>query len=123
MKRFITILILICINFCHASEIVILHTSDTHGRISPIEYNHQQDMGGLSKRVKIFNDEKENNENILLLDSGDVFQGSIYYKYDKGKLNSKLLRYLHYDAIALGNHEFDDGIKILKHSKILYFRK
>ncbi len=114
MKKAFLCLILLCINLCYAAEITILHTSDTHGRISPIEYKGKADIGGLSRRIYIFNKTKSDSKNYLLLDSGDVFQGSIYYRIDKGLLNAKLLPYLNYDAIALGNHEFDDGLKILK---------
>ena len=114
MKKLVLILALLFANFCFASEVVIIHTSDTHGRISPIEYNGIKDVGGFSKRVQFINELKKQNKNILLLDSGDYFQGSLYYKLDEGKSISKLLPEIKYDAITLGNHEFDDGIKVLK---------
>ena len=116
MKKIILILALLIGNICFASEVVILHTSDTHGRISPIEYDGVKNMGGFSKRVNYVNEVKKQNKNVLLLDSGDYFQGSIYYRIDYGKRIAKLLPEIKYDAIALGNHEFDNGTTVLKHN-------
>ena len=115
MKKLILILVLLFVSNCVlASELVILHTSDVHGRISPIEYNNIKNSGGFSKRVEFVNSVRNTNKNVLLLDSGDYFQGSLYYRIYKGKISAKLLPYIKYDAIALGNHEFDDGLKVLK---------
>lgn len=115
MKKIFLILgILIFGNFAFAGEVVILHTSDTHGRISPIEYKGRKNVAGISRRSSYIEQIRTENKNVLLLDSGDVFQGSLYYRHDYGKLNAKLLRYLKYDAIALGNHEFDNGVKVLR---------
>ena len=115
MKKIFLILgILIFGNFAFAGEVVILHTSDTHGRISPIEYKGRKNVAGISRRSSYIEQIRTENKNVLLLDSGDVFQGSLYYRHDYGKLNAKLLRYLNYDAIALGNHEFDNGVKVLR---------
>ena len=114
MKKIILIFSLLVYNICFASEITILHTSDTHGRISPIEYKGVKNSGGFSRRVTFVNDMRKTNKNILLLDSGDYFQGSLYYRLDYGKSGAKLMPYINYDAVALGNHEFDNGLKILK---------
>lgn len=111
------ILFLIFILFCQctlAENIVILHTSDIHGRLIPIEYKNQKDLGGFSRRVSFFNQIRQENKNVLIFDSGDYYQGSLFYSFDKGLSGSKLMPYAGYDAITLGNHEFDDGIKILK---------
>lgn len=115
-KIFLIFSILILGNIALASEVVILHTSDTHGRISPIEYKGRQNVAGISRRYTYINQMRAENKNVLLLDSGDVFQGSLYYRQDYGKLNAKLLKYLKYDAIVLGNHEFDNGVKVLRHN-------
>lgn len=114
VRSFILILCLLLGNVVFSAEVIILHTSDTHGRISPIEYNGVNYMGGFSKRLNIVQDVRKHNKNVLLLDSGDYFQGSIYYRIDQGKSIAKLLPDIKYDAIALGNHEFDNGIKVLK---------
>lgn len=114
MKKIILIFCLLLCNICFAEEITILHTSDTHGRISPVEYKGVKDSGGFSRRVTFVNEMRKTNKNLLLLDSGDYFQGSLYYRLDYGKSGAKLMPYIKYDAVALGNHEFDNGIKILK---------
>lgn len=116
MKKIILILALLIGNICFASEVMILHTNDTHGRISPIEYNDVKNMGGFSKRLAFVNEIRNKNKNVLLLDSGDYFQGSIYYRIDYGKRIAKLLPDIKYDAIALGNHELDNGTAVLKHN-------
>ncbi len=114
MKKVILILCLILGNVCFAAEFTILHTSDTHGRISPVEYKGTKNQGGFSRRVTFVNEMRKQNKNVLLLDSGDYFQGSLYYRLDYGKSGAKLLPYIRYDAITLGNHEFDNGLKVLK---------
>ncbi len=97
------------------NDITILHTSDVHGRLQPIEYHGLKNVGGAPRQVYYYNQTRQNNRHTLILDSGDIFQGSIYYQMYKGKLTAKLLKTaLKYDAVALGNHEFDRGIKELK---------
>lgn len=99
-----------------ATDITILHTSDVHGRLQPIEYHGLKDVAGAARQTYYFDKTRYKDKNTLVLDSGDIFQGSIYYQMFKGKLTSELLKtYLHYDAVALGNHEFDRGVKELKH--------
>ena len=88
-----------------ASEVTILHTSDIHGRIVPINYNSASDLGGFARCVTFFKEVRLKNKDVVLLDSGDYFQGSLYYRVYKGKKSAELLKYAGYDAIALGNHE------------------
>ena len=114
MKRFIITILLFFCNICYAADVKILHTSDVHGRIMPVTYKDIENQGGLARRVKYVNDFKKNNKNVLILDSGDCFQGSLYYRVDYGNAESKLMPEIKYDAIALGNHEFDNGEKVLK---------
>ena len=114
MKKLVLILALIVGNIASATEVTILHTSDVHGRISPVEYKGVKNTGGFSRRVSFINEMRAKNKNILVLDSGDYSQGSIYYRIFYGKASAKLLPYAKYDAIALGNHEFDNGEHVLK---------
>lgn len=114
MKKIILLLLLIVGNACFAADVTILHTSDVHGRISPIEYGGIKNSGGFSRRTTFVNEIRNQKKNVLLLDSGDYFQGSLYYRLDMGKSSAKLLPEIKYDAIALGNHEFDNGMKVLK---------
>jgi len=114
MKKIILLLCLIIGNICFAAEVKILHTSDIHGRIAPVTYSGVENSGGFSRRLTVVNEARAKNKNVLLLDSGDYFQGSLYYKLDKGKSQAKLLPMIKYDAITLGNHEFDNGLGVLK---------
>ena len=114
MKKIFLIITLLIGNLAFATEVTILHTSDVHGRISPVEYKGVKNTGGLSRRVTFFNEIRENNKHVLILDSGDYSQGSIYYRIYFGKASARLLPYAKYDAIALGNHEFDNGEHVLK---------
>lgn len=116
MKKFLLLLCLIIGNICFAAEVTILHTSDVHGRISPVEYKGEQNCGGFSRRFTLVNEIRNKNKNVLLLDSGDYFQGSLYYRLDLGKSSAKFLQDIKYDAITLGNHEFDNGEKVLKNN-------
>ena len=114
MKKILTILLIFLGNICLGADVKILHTSDVHGRISPVEYKGIENRGGFSRRVTLVNQIRNQNQNVLLLDSGDYFQGSLYYRMDLGKSSAKLLPEIKYDAIVLGNHELDNGIKVLK---------
>ena len=68
MKKLILILCFLIGNIGFAAEVVILHTSDTHGKISPVEYNGVKNMGGFSKRVNFVNEIRQEHKNVLLLD-------------------------------------------------------
>jgi len=115
MKKFLLILVLLVVAIpVYAVDITILHTSDIHGRLEPIDYHQMSNVGGASRHSYYYKKIRKENKNTLVLDSGDFFQGSIYYQMFKGKLSADILRILRYDAIALGNHEFDRGINDLK---------
>ena len=90
MKKLVLILALIVGNIASATEVTILHTSDVHGRISPVEYKGVKNTGGFSRRVSFINEMRAKNKNILVLDSGDYSQGSIYYRIFYGKASAKL---------------------------------
>jgi 5'-nucleotidase len=93
-------------------ELVILHTSDTHAHLDvlPSDDNHYPNLGGIARRATLINKIRSENENVLLLDSGDVFQGTPYFNVYGGKILFELMNLLKYDACTLGNHEFDNGI-------------
>lgn len=115
MKKFLLILLsLFIIVPVSATELTILHTSDVHGRLEPITYHNMKNVGGAARHSYFYKQVRKEKLNTLILDSGDIFQGSIYYQMFKGKLTADILKILKYDAIALGNHEFDRGIKELK---------
>jgi 5'-nucleotidase len=93
-------------------KLVILHTNDTHARIESFPKNHPEfgGMGGFAKRAELVEQVRAQEKNVLLLDAGDVFQGTPYFNLYGGELDYKLMSKLRYDASTLGNHEFDNGV-------------
>ena len=77
-------------------------------------------LGGIAQRATIINEIREKEKNVLLLDAGDIFQGTPYFNYYGGELEFKLMSKMNYDAATLGNHDFDNGIdgleRQLKHA-------
>jgi 5'-nucleotidase len=68
-------------------------------------------MGGVSRRAAIIENIRKENPNLLLLDAGDIFQGTPYFNYYGGELELKLMSMMKYDLGTLGNHDFDNGIE------------
>ena len=93
-------------------KITILHTNDMHSHIDPFPENHPRNpsMGGAAKRANIIEQIRKEEANVLLLDAGDVFQGTPYFNYYGGELEFKLMSMMKYDLATLGNHDFDNGI-------------
>ena len=104
-------------------HITILHTNDTHSHIEPFEPTHHRNpnKGGVAKRATLIEHIRKENENTLLLDAGDIFQGTPYFNYFGGELEFKLMSMLKYDVATIGNHDFDNSIdglyKQLPHAK------
>lgn len=94
------------------THITILHTNDVHSQIEPLPNNHYRypGLGGFSRRATLVDNIRKNNPNTLLLDAGDIFQGTPYFNYFGGELEFKLMSMLGYDVATLGNHDFDNGI-------------
>lgn len=93
-------------------HITILHTNDVHSHIEPFSINDPQfaNQGGVARRLTLINQVRSENPNTLLLDAGDIFQGTPYFNFYGGELEFKLMSMLKYDAATLGNHDFDNGI-------------
>ena len=93
-------------------KITILHTNDVHSHIDPFPENHPRNpsMGGVARRANILEQIRKEEENVLLLDAGDIFQGTPYFNYYGGELEFKLMSMMKYDLATLGNHDFDNGI-------------
>lgn len=93
-------------------KITILHTNDVHSHIDPFPENHPRNpsMGGVARRANIIEQIRKEEENVLLLDAGDIFQGTPYFNYYGGELEFKLMSMMNYDLATLGNHDFDNGI-------------
>jgi 5'-nucleotidase len=94
------------------SKLVILHTNDTHSQIDPFPSNHPKypNKGGVARRAKLIDDIRMEEEHVLLLDSGDIFQGTPYFNLFHGELEMKLMSAMQYDAATMGNHDFDIGL-------------
>jgi 5'-nucleotidase len=95
-----------------SKKITILHTNDVHSHIDPFgpEDGRNANMGGFARRAVLVNAIREENPHTLLLDAGDIFQGTPYFNYYGGELEFKLMSMLKYDAATIGNHDFDNGI-------------
>lgn len=94
-------------------RLTILHTNDVHSRIEPfpMDGSRNQGLGGAAKRATLIKKIREQEKNVLLLDAGDIFQGTPYFNFFLGELEMKLMTAMGYDAATLGNHDFDAGIE------------
>ena len=94
------------------TKITILHTNDTHSNIDAFPANHAKyaNLGGVSRRHELIQKIRSQEENVLLLDAGDIFQGTPYFNRFGGVLEMKLMSHLGYDAATMGNHDFDGGL-------------
>lgn len=105
-------------------SLTILHTNDFHARFEPIskydsgcssEDNAEgKCFGGSARMVTAVNEARARSNNAVLFDGGDQFQGTLFYTYYKGQLAAEMMNKLGYDAMTVGNHEFDDGPKVLR---------
>ncbi|WP_452229564.1 MULTISPECIES: bifunctional metallophosphatase/5'-nucleotidase [unclassified Lacinutrix] len=95
-----------------ATKITILHTNDVHSHIDAFgpEDGRNPNQGGVARRASLIQNIRNENPNTLLLDAGDIFQGTPYFNYYGGELEFKLMSMLKYDAATIGNHDFDNGI-------------
>ena len=94
-------------------KITILHTNDVHSHIDPFgpEDGRNANKGGVARRASLIDSVRKENPNTLLLDAGDIFQGTPYFNYYGGELEFKLMSMLKYDLATIGNHDFDNGIE------------
>ena len=102
----------------------ILHTNDFHARFEPIsKYNSTcapedneagECFGGSARLATAIEQARADVPNPVLFDGGDQFQGTLFYNYYKGKLAAEMMNRLGYDAMTVGNHEFDDGPEVLR---------
>jgi 5'-nucleotidase len=114
MKKIQLIIILLLATLCmSAQELVILHTNDTHSQITPQTTGAGKNLSGYERREQYINKVRAENKNVILLDAGDFSQGTPYFTIFKGDVEIELMNTLGYDAVCLGNHEFDNGQKEL----------
>ena len=105
-------------------KLTILHTNDVHSNIEPFPFDHPTlgGLGGFERRAVLVDRIRQQNHNVILLDAGDLFQGTPFFNFFKGELEVSLMNRLGYDASTLGNHEFDLGTDnlIAQFSKLNY---
>jgi len=96
----------------NTKKLTILHTNDVHSHIDPFPEDDPRNpnQGGVSRRAVIIENIRKEEPNVLLLDAGDIFQGTPYFNYYGGELEFKLMSMMQYDLATLGNHDFDNGI-------------
>ncbi len=94
-------------------KITILHTNDTHSHIDSFPVNHSKfpNRGGVNMRKAMVDKVRAEEEIVLLLDAGDIFQGTPYFNMYGGELEFKVMSAMGYDAATIGNHDFDAGIE------------
>lgn len=97
-------------------KLTILHTNDQHSRIEPFDssYSRNPNQGGFARRAALIQKIRGEEKNVLLLDSGDIFQGTPYFNFFGGELEFKLMSMMGYDAATMGNHDFDNGLEGFK---------
>jgi 5'-nucleotidase len=95
--------------------ITILHTNDTHSQIDPLPANDRQygGKGGVARRATLVKRVRKENPNTLMIDAGDVFQGTPYFNFFKGEVEYKAMSLIGYDVGTIGNHDFDNGVPAL----------
>jgi 5'-nucleotidase len=95
-----------------SKRITLLHTNDTHSRIDPYPDNdpNYPGMGGYAGRSALINYYRSVDPELILLDAGDIFQGTPYYNMYGGEPELRLMSMMGYDAATIGNHEFDNGL-------------
>ncbi|XP_053315131.1 5'-nucleotidase [Spea bombifrons] len=119
MKLQLLLLALLCSSPCILADsfhITILHTNDVHARVEQTNRDSgkcgkpEECYAGVARRFTKIKEIRSSHDNVLLLDAGDQYQGTVWFNYFKGEEAAYFMNYLKYDAMALGNHEFDNGV-------------
>lgn len=99
-----------------SKKLTILHTNDQHSRIEPFDssYTRNPNQGGFARRATLIESIRKQEENVLLVDSGDTFQGTPYFNFFGGELEFRLMSMMGYEASTMGNHDFDNGLEGFK---------
>ena len=104
---------LLCTCAAQNQPLVVMHTNDTHSQIDSYSYKADVNMGGALRREAAIREVRAQYPNTLLLDAGDFSQGTPYFNFFKGYVEVRLMNAMGYDAVTLGNHEFDNGCSAL----------
>lgn len=127
MKRFLTATAALALTSGMAAaeyNLTILHTNDFHARFEPIskydgpcgaeDNTAGKCFGGSARLMTAIAEARERAGNSILVDGGDQFQGTLFYTQYKGTLAAEMMNQMGYDAMTVGNHEFDDGPEVLR---------
>ncbi len=127
MKRFLTATAALALTSGMAAaeyNLTILHTNDFHARFEPIskydgpcgaeDNTAGECFGGSARLMTAIAEARERAGNSILVDGGDQFQGTLFYTQYKGTLAADMMNQMGYDAMTVGNHEFDDGPEVLR---------
>lgn len=97
------------------TPLVLLHTNDVHSQLEPYtsDDKYNADKAGIVRREALIHEVRSTEPNVLVFEAGDFVQGTPYFNFFKGEAEIKLMNYLKLDAITLGNHELDNGLKFL----------
>jgi 5'-nucleotidase len=95
------------------NRLTVLHTNDVHSRLDPfpMDGSRNQGLGGVAARAALIQEIRDEGDELLLLDAGDIFQGTPYFNLYKGEPEIKAMSMMGYDAVTMGNHDFDAGIE------------
>ncbi|MEZ5047273.1 MAG: metallophosphatase [Chitinophagaceae bacterium] len=99
---------------CDTNQLLtVLHTNDVHSRLDPFPQDGSKyaGLGGVVAREQLIRSIREKSKHVLLLDAGDIFQGTPYFNLYKGEPEMKVMSMLRYDAATIGNHDFDAGVE------------
>lgn len=101
-------------------RLTILHTNDVHSRLDPFPMDGSVNAGrgGVAGRAAIIQKIRSEQEHVLLLDAGDIFQGTPYFNIFKGEPEMKAMQMMGYDAAIMGNHDFDAGMENFAHQLV-----
>ncbi len=95
------------------TKLTLLHTNDVHSRVEPFpdDGGRNAGRGGAAKRAQLISQIRQEEKHVILLDSGDIFQGTPYFNFFGGEIEFKLMSEMQYDVATMGNHDFDAGIE------------
>lgn len=95
-------------------KLTILHTNDVHSHLEPFPKSDPRNggKGGVVNRAKLLTKIRSEAENVLLFDAGDIFQGTPYFNLFGGKPEIELMSMMNYNAVTMGNHDFDGGLEL-----------
>ena len=114
-KIFLSIIAFAAVTTLAAQDLTILHLNDTHSHIEPEKLGDINGHGGIIEQAIYISEVRQEmgKKNVLLLHAGDFSQGTSYFTELKGQIEIDNLNAMGYDAVTLGNHEFDNGMEVL----------